>query len=63
MPGLVTNGFVCWVGCVRVPDDLVQGSDVPVVGGSSGLGEAEPDSLPRVAHGAALDDIPGVGER
>jgi hypothetical protein len=58
---MVTNRFVCWVVPVGVANDLVQGGDVPPVGGSSSLGEAEPDSLPGVAHGAALGDIPRVG--
>lgn len=60
---MVTNRFVCWVVRVVVPDDLVQRGDVPPVRGPPSLGEAEPDSLPGVAHGAALGDIPGIGER
>jgi hypothetical protein len=37
-------------------------SDMALVGGSPGLGEAKPDPLPGVAHGAALRDVAGIGE-
>src|SRR5262245_1744387 len=46
-----------------IADDSVQRSDVAAVRGPSGIGEAEPDPLPGVAHGAALRDVAGVGER
>jgi hypothetical protein len=47
----------------RHAGNLVQGGYVAPVGGSPGAGEAEPDPLPGVAHGAALGDVAGVGER
>src|ERR1700676_900009 len=45
------------------PDNAVQGGNMASVGGSPGPGEAEPDPLPGVAHGAALRDVAGIGER
>ena len=47
---------------VSAADDAVQGGDVAAVGGPAGRGEAEPDPLPGIAHGAALCDVTGVGE-
>jgi SAM-dependent methyltransferase len=55
--GLPAGGLLC-----SAADDAVQGGDVALVGGSPGLGEAEPESLPGVAHGAALRDVAGIGE-
>jgi RsiW-degrading membrane proteinase PrsW (M82 family) len=43
-------------------DDPAQGGHVALVGSSPGLGEAEPDPLPGVAHGTALLDVARVRE-
>lgn len=44
---------------VGAADYAVQGGDVALVGGAAGQGEAEPDPLAGVAHGAALFDVAG----
>jgi hypothetical protein len=44
-------------------DYAVEGGYVALVGGAAGGGEPEPDPLAGVAHGAALFDVSGVGQR
>ncbi len=48
---------------VGAPDDPVQGGDMVSVGGSPGIGEAEPDPLPCVADGRDLAPREGRAPR